>query len=346
MISLDNCFIERCVVHKVGNAYVGEESLISNKELKINENEAAELKSILLKRFKSPQPIYKFYHSIKLKHNVIYSLVDDLFNDSSKFLDVSGKVVKYLYDQSSHHSIKSGEVFVIQLDEVIYENILTKAIGIFKCEEPVSFIKAEQNSESIQLLLEKGIASKSIEKGCIIFNNEPHDGYTLYNYEKEGANTQYWSDNFLSLKQKANNFNLTTSLLESYRKFINEEISSEQLTKSEKNELVAKSINHLIIEDHEAGVVNFSKLNLPSEDLQEKFLNYHSNYLGAQQIENTPKFQYSLEAARYQMRKFKSVIKLDKNFHIYIHGSPNLIEHGFDSKKGKKFYKIYFDEER
>jgi len=42
---------------------------------------------------------------------------------------------------------------------------------------------------------------------------------------------------------------------------------------------------------------------------------------------------------------FKSVIKLDKNFHIYVHGDRELIEKGYDEAMGKHFYKIYFDVE-
>ena len=41
---------------------------------------------------------------------------------------------------------------------------------------------------------------------------------------------------------------------------------------------------------------------------------------------------------------FKGVLKLDKNFHIYIHGNRELIEQGID-KDGRKFYKIYFERE-
>ncbi|GHV33811.1 hypothetical protein FACS1894178_0070 [Bacteroidia bacterium] len=41
--------------------------------------------------------------------------------------------------------------------------------------------------------------------------------------------------------------------------------------------------------------------------------------------------------------KNKSVIKLDKNFDIQIHGNRDLIEQGSDSKG--KFYKIYYKEE-
>lgn len=38
----------------------------------------------------------------------------------------------------------------------------------------------------------------------------------------------------------------------------------------------------------------------------------------------------------------KCVIKLDKNFHVYIHGDRNLIENGADDRG--KFVKIYYNE--
>ena len=56
-------------------------------------------------------------------------------------------------------------------------------------------------------------------------------------------------------------------------------------------------------------------------------------------------FEISAHAVKKQMRIFKSVIKLDKNFHIYVHGNQSLIERGFDEVTGKHFYKVYFDKE-
>ena len=49
-------------------------------------------------------------------------------------------------------------------------------------------------------------------------------------------------------------------------------------------------------------------------------------------------------AIKKQARSIKSIIKLDKNFHIYVHGSRKLIEQGAD-EEGRKFYKIYYKEE-
>ena len=62
------------------------------------------------------------------------------------------------------------------------------------------------------------------------------------------------------------------------------------------------------------------------------------------QVSIAEEFPINQAAVKKNQRYFKSVIKLDKNFHIYIHGDRELIEQGID-KDGRKFYKIYYEEE-
>jgi hypothetical protein len=75
----------------------------------------------------------------------------------------------------------------------------------------------------------------------------------------------------------------------------------------------------------------------------EKFNQYKSEYAKAYDMEFSDNFTISESAVKKQARVLKSVIKLDNNFHIYIHGDRNLIEQGEDSKG--KFYKVYYQEE-
>jgi hypothetical protein len=56
-------------------------------------------------------------------------------------------------------------------------------------------------------------------------------------------------------------------------------------------------------------------------------------------------FDISTQAVKKQNSNFKTVLKLDKNFHVYIHGDRKLIEEGFDNEKGMKYYTLYFKEE-
>jgi hypothetical protein len=44
-------------------------------------------------------------------------------------------------------------------------------------------------------------------------------------------------------------------------------------------------------------------------------------------------------------RIFRSVIKLDRNFHNYVHGNLKLIEKRYDEATGMNYYKVYFKEE-
>ena len=75
----------------------------------------------------------------------------------------------------------------------------------------------------------------------------------------------------------------------------------------------------------------------------ERFNQYKSAWQQEHEIDIPDDFTISDSAVKKQARIFKSVIKLDKNFHIYVHGNSDLIQQGTD--ENGKFYKIYYKEE-
>ena len=78
-------------------------------------------------------------------------------------------------------------------------------------------------------------------------------------------------------------------------------------------------------------------------DIIQSFNQFKSSFQQDYDVEIADNFAISESAVKKQARSLKSIIKLDKNFHIYIHGGRELIEQGED-KKGK-FYKVYYMEE-
>ena len=72
---------------------------------------------------------------------------------------------------------------------------------------------------------------------------------------------------------------------------------------------------------------------------------FRDEYAKAYAIPLESQFDISNQAFKKEFKVLKSVIKLDKNFHIYVHGRRDLIERGFDEEKGKKYYKVWFDDE-
>ena len=77
----------------------------------------------------------------------------------------------------------------------------------------------------------------------------------------------------------------------------------------------------------------------------DSFNKFKDGYIREKELDIATEFAISPNAVKKQARVFKSVLKLDRNFHIYIHGDKSLIEQGYDERTGKKYYKIYFDEE-
>jgi len=57
-------------------------------------------------------------------------------------------------------------------------------------------------------------------------------------------------------------------------------------------------------------------------------------------------FNISHNAVKNSSRIFKSILKLDKNFSIYIHGKKEYITKGYDEEKGMNFYQFFYREEK
>ncbi|HWV68418.1 MAG TPA: hypothetical protein VN105_21315, partial [Chitinophaga sp.] len=56
-------------------------------------------------------------------------------------------------------------------------------------------------------------------------------------------------------------------------------------------------------------------------------------------------FEISAPAVKKQQKVFKSILKLDRNFHVYIHGNREMIERGFDEATNMNYYKLLFENE-
>ena len=94
----------------------------------------------------------------------------------------------------------------------------------------------------------------------------------------------------------------------------------------------------------------FDKAEFEQEVFEDKgiiksFRSFDQSWQQEHELDIADGFEISAQAVKKQARVFKSILKLDKNFHIYIHGDRELIEQGVE-KDGRKFYKIYYDTER
>ena len=98
-------------------------------------------------------------------------------------------------------------------------------------------------------------------------------------------------------------------------------------------------------EKDQFNLTEFTDSVIQYDEMKQQFAEFTDNYARSKSITFENEFDIDLSAVKKQSKSFKNVLKLDKNFHIYIHGRRDLIERGFDEHTGKHFYKIYFEEE-
>ena len=91
---------------------------------------------------------------------------------------------------------------------------------------------------------------------------------------------------------------------------------------------------------------DFTEKVIEDKDMIDSFNGYKKVYESENEMQISNEFDISRSAVKKQSRVMKSVIKLDKNFHIYVHGNREYIVKGFDEKTGMQYYQVFFKEEK
>jgi hypothetical protein len=333
------------ITHHIGNKLRDERYILSTEVSLI----AEETDSFLFKYFLLPiktEEFFSFSHSIRLELNEVYSVVSEVFHDTSKLISSSHSIAKLLYEQSMHPKIKEGELNLAYFSNVVINGETVDAIGIFKSETDVPFIQMKKENSKFKIQHEYGFELKGVDKGCLIFNIDQKNGYKILILDNlnKSSEAQYWKDDFLQVKPISDEFHKTNQFLGIAKNFVTKQLSEEfELNKAAKIDLLNRSVGYF--KTHE----DFDKTEFETEVFQDpgiinSFRNFDSNYREDNEIELIDNFIISKQAVKKQTKVFRNVLKLDKNFHIYIHGDSELIEQGVE-KDGRKYYKIYYKDE-
>lgn len=339
MLDFSNAVIEKIIAHQVGSSYSGELPSYAKSVFALSDKELQKVSKMFTKCFINNNTAFQFTHSVDRAQNTMFAISEKLLSEQINFTKGSIDIVKYLREQSRHHAIKPGEVFIVQFNNVKYAEELSNAIAIFKIESTTDFVKVP--ADCSELSFDKGILQKNIEKACLVFNYNYDEGFDVFNFEKANE-TQYWQKDFLNISIKENEYNTTQSLLQSVNHFAQHGEGFEN--KKERIDFAAQTIE--VLQSNEAPVLyidEFIKKNLPQKQ-QDVFLDYLESHQEATGIAFGESIQVSQQAVNKYAKQIKSVIKLDKNFHIYVHGDRDQIENGVDND-GRKYYKLYYTDE-
>lgn len=331
----------KIIAHKIGNKINGEPLVISQEELFLNEDLSETLQNYFLGSFKSEET-FNFYSDSYLSNNTIFNSVSEIFLNPTEFLVESENIAKHLYDSAENPRIQSGELFVVFFPKQS-ENDFEK-IGIFKTEKRESFLKFFSTDESLDIEKDKGVSLSKIDKAALIFNTNQENGYIINVVDNnKNGDMYYWFEDFLKVKQREDEYFHTQETLLLIKDFIKKQLPQEfEVSQINQADFLNKSIEFIKNCEH----FNLTKcLNevFNDEGVMESFTNYKSDLEQEMKINISEDFTINNSAVKKQQRHFKSIIKLDKNFHIYVHGDSKLIQQGND--ESGKFYKVYFENE-
>lgn len=350
MIYFPEAVLSETSIHRIGNQAQDEFYVLSEQSMDIQDEQ---LKNLLMRYFLGPfekvNEIYRFFHPNEdLNLNEVFHFVSQIFEDGTKFHENSQQLAKFLYGISSHPKIKAGELYVCYFENVQIEGAVHDAIGIFKSETKEAYLKVSPEQAGFALSYEEeAVNINKLDKGCLIFNTEKEEGYkvAVIDQTNKSAEAVYWKDDFLKLKVRNDNYNQTSNVMGVYKSFVTEKLDQEyDITKADKIDLLNRSMKYFK-EKESFDLDEFSQEVIGNEDGIASFKNFKKSYEDEFDTAIADSFDISGAAVKKQARAFKSVLKLDKNFHIYIHGNKELIEKGFDEDKSMNYYKVYFKEE-
>lgn len=351
MIFSTEASIANLSVHRVGNKLLNEGLFLSGKTLPVNDEI---LSRLLFTFFTSPfdkvNEIYRLWHSTgDLQLNEVFHFAKQLFDDPTTFHEISRQLTTHLYDSGNHPKIKSGEVYIVYFNQLQVEGELLDAIGIFKSETRESYLKPVAQNDHIEIEYEEAaINIRKLDKGCLIFNTDEKDGYkvAVIDQTNKQGEAVYWIDDFLKLKIRNDEYTQTNNVLGIYKKFVTQQVDEVfEVSKADKIDLLNRSISYFK-ENAEFDMDNFSKEVIAHPDGIREFRRFKEQQEREFETPIADQFTINGAALKKQARAFKSVLKLDRNFHIYIHGDREMIEKGFDAEKNLSYYKVFFREEQ
>ncbi len=346
MINSIEAQLSGMAAHFIGNAAEGEDIKCSTELISLDDEVQKILHSYFLTHFKEPEYFQFTFSSGEVELNAVYNFVANIFDDPSSLHEHSVKIARHLHNHSTHPFIKPGELYVVYFENILIDDEMVEAVGIFKSENKDVFLKLETSSHKFGLIAETGTNIGKLDKGCLIFNTDRDTGFKMVNIDHSNRykEAKYWRDDFLIIEPKVNDYHQTKHYIQLTKNFIKDRLNKEFDTDKTEEAAVMTQSQKYFQNNEQFDAGEYEKRVFKDDKVVEAFQDYKEEYQNIKQTPLYDNFEISDQAVKKQSRVFKSIIKLDKNFHIYVHGDKEKIMKGED-ENGRKYYILYYESE-
>ncbi len=254
--------------------------------------------------------------------------------------------IAQLVDQKMQEAqMTSCYLFVAHIDNLIADGEVTDAVGLFLAEGEKTAFSLREDAEGFCLSAGSILKPEHPERGCIVFATEKEEGFLVALSGDSGKAGRLWREVVLEVQEKQNDYLHTKACMGLCKEFVTEKLpGAHPVDKAAQAGLLHRSERYFR-ENDSFSVDSFAEEVIGEPEMIESFKSYREELGRNQEAPIPDQFDISEAAVKKGARVFKSAIKLDKNFHIYVHGDRERIRKGFDPQTGLHYYQIFFEEE-
>ena len=200
--------IKMATIQVVGNKTRGEG--LSAASVLADVSSSSEFLTKLVEKSFTLDDVKQFSYIESVELNPVYQFVSKIFDENETFLKQSVNIATFLYDQSIHPNIRSGELYVLLL-ECEYKKEMVEAVAILKSEKKDPFLATDNDGREISVRTIYGTGLKGLDKGCLVLNIEREHGYVVGTVDNtnNGCDAQYWTDSFLHVMNCEDDYHKT-----------------------------------------------------------------------------------------------------------------------------------------
>jgi hypothetical protein len=347
MITSNNTTLQAVVAHHVGSKAGDEGVRLSAAPMRVSDEVEALLLRYFLSSFKA-----QAYYTLRSEDdpsepNEVYDSVCAIFDRPDALVEQSAALARRLYEQAADSKVKGGDLFVACLKGCMVDGEAFDAVGLFKSENQESFLKLRPCDEGFSISADSGVSVSRPDRACLIFNTERENGFlvAIASGSRSISEEQYWTDCFLGAVQRKDDFFRTQQAIALCKNFVTQRLPETfEVSKADQADMLNKSAK-FFKENDSFNLDGFAQEVIADPEAIKSFKSYKHEFDRDGDGEMPEQFEISEAAVKSQARALKSVIKLDRNFHIYVHGRREYISRGYDEKTGLHFYQLFFKEE-
>lgn len=347
MINIGTADLQSICIHQIGSKNENEGIFLSDKAFDCKD---PDLRDMLLRYFvggfKEPD-FYSFtFSNGDANMNPIFQYASAIFDNPDLLYNQSIFIAQHLYENSSHPNIKPGDLMICYLQSIVVEEEVVDAIGIFKSEDKDAFLKLYKEEKEMKIMSDEGISINKIDKACLILKTEKDNGYKLCikDHLNKNKEAHYWKNDFLQVIERNDDYHATKNYIELTKSFVKDRLQPlYDIDKTEEAGILHRSKEFFKKVERFEEEEYADRVFFENDKVIDAFKEFREEVNKERITPLEATFFVSNSAVKKHAKYFRSVLKLDKNFHIYIHGNHDLIEKGKDDKG--KYYKVYFEEE-